>query len=408
MQKAIVVIGSAYGDEGKGLMTDYFASHFEHSLVVRFNGGAQAGHTVTTLEQRHVFGHVCSNALLGKNHQSYLSEYFVLNPLLLRKELIALSEKKIYPVIYANPNCLVSTPFDMIINQLLEKKRAKDKHGSCGVGFGETIERSENKAFILHAKDFNTKQGWSILEKIQQDYFPQRIQSLGLNEELKDYPFILTTEFLHQFYEDAKNILKEIKLCSLDTAYGNNHDKGLIFEGAQGLLLDQELGFFPYVTRSYTGLKNVMAILPKTVKHLDVIYASRCYTTRHGAGPLVDELSQKPYNNIIDNTNIPNEYQDALRYSYLNLDILKETINRDLKRIDTKGLIMNINYAITCLDQAEEIVFTHENQQYQMKSVVFCSWLSECFKKDVWSSWGTTRETIKKIPFENRCLLNCA
>ena len=85
MKEIKVVIGSNWGDEGKGLFTDYFSSQHKDGIVVRFNGGSQASHTVTTSDgNRHAFSHFCSGTLSGL--PSYLSSFFIANPILFRKE----------------------------------------------------------------------------------------------------------------------------------------------------------------------------------------------------------------------------------------------------------------------------------------------------------------------------------
>ena len=110
MSKMIAVIGSGYGDEGKGLMTDYYASKFDDAIVVRSNGGAQAGHTVTTpTGERHVFSHFGSGSY--SKTPTYLSEFFVANPMLLAKELKQADDDGIpSPVIGAHPSVLITTP----------------------------------------------------------------------------------------------------------------------------------------------------------------------------------------------------------------------------------------------------------------------------------------------------------
>ncbi len=98
-------------------------------MVVRFNGGCQAGHTVVTPDGlRHVFSHFGAGTLAGV--PTFLSQYFICNPIFDPTTL------------YAHPNCLVTTFADMIINQRLEEKRGKARHGSVGLGISETIERS--------------------------------------------------------------------------------------------------------------------------------------------------------------------------------------------------------------------------------------------------------------------------
>ena len=115
MKQAQVVIGSSFGDEGKGSVVDYLCSHGNVGVVVRFNGGAQAGHTVVTPEgDRHVFRQVGSGAFHGV--PTFLSKYMSVNPIALLLELEQLRKLFIAPELYASPECLVTTFADMLIN----------------------------------------------------------------------------------------------------------------------------------------------------------------------------------------------------------------------------------------------------------------------------------------------------
>lgn len=115
-----IVIGANFGDEGKGLMTDTFASQYESCLVVRCNGGSQAGHTVITPEgNRHVFKHFGSGTLAGAH--TLLSQDFIINPIVFRTEREELvSQFGIAPVVYADDRAIITTPFDMLLNQAKE------------------------------------------------------------------------------------------------------------------------------------------------------------------------------------------------------------------------------------------------------------------------------------------------
>jgi adenylosuccinate synthase len=124
----------------------------------------------------------------------------------------------------------------------------------------------------------------------------------------------------------------------------------VIFEGAQGLQLDPDYGVMPHVTPSHTGLKNVVPLAREmAIDELEVTYVTRCYLTRHGAGPLPFECS-KPYPGIVDETNLPHTFQGELRFAPLNIDMLKEVITKDLKHAEGK-IPVTVTLAVTCLDQ---------------------------------------------------------
>ena len=128
MARAPVVIGANWGDEGKGLMVDYLCSQGA-GVVVRFNGGAQAGHTVVTPEGvRHVFHHIGAGAFCGV--PTFLSRFFCVNPLVFYRELDELKTKLTDPpLVFADPQCKVTTFADIIINQ--RKKISADSSGTA-------------------------------------------------------------------------------------------------------------------------------------------------------------------------------------------------------------------------------------------------------------------------------------
>ena len=120
---AQVVIGAQFGDEGKGRLIDAYAAPLgSQALVIRFNGGAQAGHTVVTPEgMRHVFSHIGSGALVGA--ATFLSRFFVCHPMLFRKEIESLAIQGVQPDVYVDPQSPVTTPYDMMLNQIIERER---------------------------------------------------------------------------------------------------------------------------------------------------------------------------------------------------------------------------------------------------------------------------------------------
>ena len=105
-------------------------------------------------------------------------------------------------------------------------------------------------------------------------------------------------------------------------------------------MLHQNYKYFPHVTPSNTGIENVIELLydefndeeTRQAVDIEAIYITRSYLTRHGAGPMPDELKDKPYEKIEDLTNIPNRYQGTLRFGLLNLDLLKENIEADFNK----------------------------------------------------------------------------
>jgi adenylosuccinate synthase len=289
--RARAVIGANFGDEGKGLVTDYLCSQGA-GMVVRFNGGAQAGHTVVTPDGlRHVFQHVGAGAFCGV--PTFLSQFFVCNPLVFLKEFDALTALGVEPIVYAHPNCIVTTFADMIINQRKEDARGKARHGSVGVGVHETMTRSKMPELAITMSDlWNGAKITGKLHEICNKYASFRTGT----------PIARAEEMIGAFEKACETF------AGLVHPLGIGQCKDPVFEGAQGLLLDQDnKEFFPHVTHSKTGMHNVRILCAQAgVTEIESYYVTRSYLTRHGAGPLPGE---DPKMSFYDDTNTEHSYQ---------------------------------------------------------------------------------------------------
>jgi len=381
-----VVIGANYGDEGKDLFVDYLANKYkEDCIVVRFNGGSQAGHTVISPEGgRHVFSHFGAGSMT--NAKTYLSQYFISNPVLFKKEFGQIGEPDLK--VYVHPDSIITTPYDMIINQFLERKRGNNRHGSCGAGINETMRRNKTIPFMV--KDIESSKILDILNDIR-NYHLYRILHLDLDEKAKQ--LINNPLVLKQFIDDLMFFIQNI-IISKDILENEEH---IIFEGAQGLLLDQDHEYFPHVTHSKTGLNNVKNIMDKISEYWEddyntnIYYISRGYMTRHGVGPFLSEtVDELPYDSIYDKTNIHNEWQQSLRFGYLDLTLLKTSIYKDHD-------IGKLNIVVTCMDQLPDPFIIKENDEMiEISKQKFYEKLKNQYGS-VWISEGETRKTITKL-----------
>jgi adenylosuccinate synthase len=391
-----VVIGAAFGDEGKGLMTHYLASRYgRDAIVVRFNGGAQAGHTVvTTSSQRHVFRHVGSGTFAGAT--TFLSHHFVSNPILFLEELKELHQLGLKPNVYIDPSSYITTPYDMMINQIVEECRANQRHGSCGVGFAETIERNLHPTYSLTVADLeNSQKLMRTLQLIRNEWLPQRLNTLNISNVPEEWNNFIESDDIFQFFLHQLSLfLDSITVSRIDLSKSN---RPIIFEGAQGLMLDQVRGWFPHVTRSHTGIKNVLDLIKDTINpKLNVIYVTRCYLTRHGAGPLPHELSMLPYKQVHDKTNITNSYQGALRYAWFNLPMLKSFVLTDRNDIPS-SIPINYQLAVTCFDQVDDhITFIDNDKIYNASHSSFLQKVAtELDVTEILCSYSPTIDTLK-------------
>lgn len=331
-----VVVGANFGDEGKGLMTDYFCHQSsvkdEKCLVVLHNGGAQRGHTVVTPEGgRHVFHHFGSGTFTGAD--TYLSEDFILNPMVFRQEWEELKSLGIIPKIYANPSCIITTPFDMILNQIKEEKRSEKRHGSCGMGIFETINRYCCNFNVETWVRDNKKQNIHYLRRIRNDYFLRIIENNDLNLSNEWSEIVFSDSLIERFAEDLRFMALNIKILNFSDREVFEKYDCLVFEGGQGLLLDQNnKDYFPHLTPSNTGIKNPLEIISNMCykSDIEVCYVTRTYLTRHGAGRLDGECDKVEINpDMKDLTNVPNPHQGTLRYAKLDEKSLEERILSD-------------------------------------------------------------------------------
>jgi adenylosuccinate synthase len=342
---ASTVIGAGFGDEGKGLVTDWLARKYEHSLVIRYNGGAQCSHTVVDGNKRHVFGHIGAGALAEAS--TYLSKYFVCNPMTFKNEFSSfIGNFNCLPPMFYDKRAIVTTPYDVVINQLIEQKRRK-KHGSCGIGLWETIKRNKLEPFKFSIAQVDIAK--RLLAKIKTEYVPQRLNQLKLKTQFYE------SDFWQHHDQIIIQYLNDLTYFMVNTQplYFLNYNH-LIFEGAQGLGLDQAFGTFPYVTPSNTGLKNIINLCRSvpSIRELNVYYVTRSYLTRHGAGPMPNPET-KLYPNAIETTNVYNPFQCEFRFAPLNLNFMLNLIDQDLVSIKPCSIKLNLNLVVTCMDQID-------------------------------------------------------
>ncbi len=357
VKQAFVVVGLGYGDEGKGTITDYLTRKFQAHTIIRFNGGSQAAHHVVTNEGlTHCFAQFGSGSLVA-DVKTYLSSYMVVDPLSLIVENKVLEEKGITDALARlsiDGNALVTTPFHKTINQMQEVSRANNRHGSCGKGVGQTILDSHYlKDKALFIKDLPDKtvtyQKLKFLWQIKLDLAEQLVNEQKDNQELLTYLEKLKQPYyIEELTEAYTGFISKINLANDKTlAKLFNIDGTIILEGAQGVLLDFERGFWPHVTKSRTTFANADRLLKSAIYQANVkkIGLLRAYSTRHGAGPFVTEdleLAQK----LPDYHNGNNPWQSVFRVGWFDLVAAKYACQ----------VVENVDFlAITNLDRLCEL-----------------------------------------------------
>ncbi len=353
--KAIITVGMQFGDEGKGATVDYLCKIEDVRAVVRYCGGSQAAHTVVLEDGRkHTFSQFGSGTLRGV--PTILGRNVIVNLPALSKEAKHLKSIGIdnpYDMIRIDDRCLISTPYHQALNRIKEICRTK-KHGSCGHGIGET-----RKYWLDYGKDsliFKDLLDKSIsLDKL--DLIRNRLLI-----QAQDYDLNRCIDFLNVFKWNVRDIYEEI-CCVYEkmsqSKFNINHSKDLVvFEGSQGVLLDEWVGFHPYTTWSTVTLRHALEICEDlNVPNVDinVLGIVRSMTTRHGAGPL-PSYSEKLQHKYIDENNPTNHWQGAMRFGYFDFVLFKYACEQLKKEFRLDGIVVNH------LDQfPNQVCFDYEN-----------------------------------------------
>jgi len=328
MNKVIIVAGLGYGDESKGSCVDWLArENPEAHTVVRYNGGAQAGHNVVTPDgKHHTFSQFGAGTFAGTD--TFLSKYMLIDPIAMIPEaqhLELLGIKSPLSRLIIDENALMVSPYQRAANRVRQTLHSDFIVSSCGMGIGETVEDSiAYPKLRIIAKDLLDLDTLADkLEAIQKqkcsELYGSGIQDKAYREQVKYLIESRTQEFMAEYAEIAKSV----HIVSSD--YLNNIilPQGVtIFEGAQGVLLDEWYGFHPYTTWTDTTFRNAIELLSGFTNEVTKIGITRGYMTRHGSGPFIT-YNEGLTKALPDDHNIMNTWQGEFRVGYLDLVMLK-------------------------------------------------------------------------------------
>jgi adenylosuccinate synthase len=279
----VVIIGTQWGDEGKGKVVDLLAEHAD--IVVRFQGGNNAGHTMVVQGKQFISHLVPSGILQGKT--CYLGNGMVIDPGVLLEELDYLQEHGI-PVgpdrIRISEKAHVIMPYHKSLDQAREIKKGDNKIGTTGRGIGPCYE------------DKATRRGIRFVELTNAKAFSERVHSIlqeknfTLEQYLSAAP-LNADEIIDTYTPYAARLAPYVGNISVELHRSLKTGKQILFEGAQGTHLDIDHGTYPFVTSSNTLSGNACCgagIGPKEIHH--VVGIVKAYTTRVGRGPFPSEL----------------------------------------------------------------------------------------------------------------------
>ena len=365
MPRAITVCGLHFGDESKGSTVDALVRHTGIRTVVRYSGGSNCAHRVVTDEgDSHVFSSWGSGTLAGAS--TILTKHVVIDPVRLLNEGQIL-EKKVgtghWRGIAIDENALVITPFHQALNRIREINRSTGPHGSCGIGLGEAVRYSlNNPANAVKMKD--------LLRPITLNDKLETIKSDLLHEARSLTPRYISDDMWRVFHDgnliDAllwrySRLIERLtsstrRIWTTDDILDFVSKYNTIWEGAQGVLLDEDVGFHPYTTWSKTNLTNANAILAQAgVTDVTNVGVLRCYSHRHGPGPFPSEDSSLlPI--LREPANLTNDWQGPFRVGWFDLPLTRYAI---------KNAGAPIHYlSLSHLDYLEKQPFWHTVEGY--------------------------------------------
>jgi adenylosuccinate synthase len=354
MAQIFLTVDLGFGDAGKGSVVDFLTRAYEAHTVVRYNGGAQAAHRVVVgadAPREHVFSQFGSGALAGAG--THLTRFMLLDPPAMLAEaahLRALGVPDALASTTIDAGALVITPFARAINRLRELARGDGRHGSCGMGIGETVtDQLRYGDRVLFAGDLRDSD--SISRKLG---FLREVALTKLRElrpALPDSPAVECEleplcdpgwlDWLTECYVDFARQVQIVGADHLGTIL--RRPGAVIFEGAQGALLDEWRGFHPYTTWSTTTLANAGRLLAEAGHSGPTtrIGITRAYATRHGPGPLPSEDAALT-RALPDARNVDNPWQQSFRVGWLDLVLLRYAL-------EIVGPLDCL--ALTCLDR---------------------------------------------------------
>jgi len=327
------VIGLGYGDEGKGVVTNYLCSqHPRETVSIRFSGGPQAAHTVYQGERNHIFSHFGSGTL--SECSTFWSRFCTFDPIALMWEYKQLLSIGMVPFITVDPQCPVTTPYDILENQLRDFG-----NGTCGSGFYRTKLR--------HFRDGLT---FTVFDLFSFDA-PGCLGKMGEISHYYNDPMNQKLEHLvDEFYEALYFVRTCPDIAIADKIPDYPHR---VYEGSQGLMLDEFIGHMPHCSPSDLTPRNALKL--GTIDQLWLV--TRCYQTRHGPGPMTNEDKEMP--NLVNTkheTCLDNRFQGSLRRTILDVDQLQHAKAEGIDKVVDKDL--KINLVVTCVDQMESYPVT--------------------------------------------------
>nr|AAV66080.1 adenylosuccinate synthetase [Borrelia hermsii] len=311
------VIGTQWGDEGKGKIIDFLSSKADY--VVRFNGGNNAGHTIVVNNKKFIFNLLPSGVLQGA--KCILGPGIVIDPLILIKELETLKHNNIKTEIFISDKAHIIMPYHIKLDELSEQKKGTYKIGTTKRGIGPCYADKINRTGI-RATDLLNMETFERKLKINLDEKNEIIEKI-----YNDKPFNYD-DILSKYKEYIAILQSAITNTEAILNHAINSGKTILIEGAQGTMLDIEHGTFPFVTSSNTLITAATGCGIPISKIKPKIGIIKAFSSRVGSGPFVTEILEPIGDKIREKGQ---EYGSTTkrprRIGWLDLLTIKKSIN---------------------------------------------------------------------------------
>lgn len=280
---AAVILGLQWGDEGKGKIVDVLSEKYD--IVVRFQGGSNAGHTVVVGENKFALHLIPSGVL--RNRLGIIGNGVVIDPKKLIEEIVGLEERgvDVRSNLILSDRAHIVMPYHRLFDQLKEDLRGSKKIGTTGRGIGPCyIDKAERTG--IRAVDLLNRQHFHDALKMKLDWINPLLTKIYDHDPLD----------FDEIYDEYMGYIPMLRPMVSDTGYyirqALRENKHVLFEGAQGTMLDLDFGTYPYVTSSNTtfgGVATGAGVDPRKI--VSVMGVMKAYTTRVGEGPFPSELN---------------------------------------------------------------------------------------------------------------------
>lgn len=310
----IAVVDLGFGDAGKGLLVDWLVRRTGARQVVRFNGGAQAGHNVVTPDGRHHrFAQLGAGSFVD-GVETVLGPEVVVHPGALLVEARALARAGVpdpLTRLHVHPDCPVVTPWHQALNRLRELGRGADRHGSCGVGVGEVArDRAQAPDTVLRAAHLGRP---DLRDRARHTMTRLTADAVALGVQAPDELAVFDERLVDRWIE----LTAPVTACVREVGVAAD----AILEGAQGVLLDERFGFHPHTTWSdctFGAAERLRDRLAPATR-ITRVGVHRAFHVRHGPGPLPSQTNTlRPTEH-----NRTNDWQGPVRYGWLDLRLVR-------------------------------------------------------------------------------------